>query len=186
MVWDEIVIGWNRCWMKVSLDEPVFGWKCRGWNCLLFWMKWFWTKVFLDESVFGWKCFWMNVFLDKFFFAIWMKVRLTEEEGALLPGRPVVAVVGTKSGKRSPRSPSFNQEEETSHEQRGHEGGTSQNIGATWGSCQQQEWRWKVQRWPQGRWRRCESWPTLSEDLLSPAMRWHVRWQTLDPQSRSR
>ena len=54
--------------MKVSLDEPVFEWKCRGWNCLLFWMKWFWTKVFLDESVFGWKCFWMKVFLDEFFF----------------------------------------------------------------------------------------------------------------------
>ena len=34
------------------------------------------------------------------------------------------AVVGTESGKRSPRSPSFNQEEDPSHEQRGHEGGT--------------------------------------------------------------
>ena len=70
MVWDETVIGWNRFWMQVSLDEPVLGWKCRGWNCLLFWMKWFWTKVFLmkmflDESVFGWKCFWMSFF---FFF----------------------------------------------------------------------------------------------------------------------
>ena len=63
--------------MKVSLDEPVFGWKCRGWNCLLFWMKWFWTKVFLDESVFGWKCFWMS------FFAIWMKVYLTSSRTQL-------------------------------------------------------------------------------------------------------
>ena len=25
MVWDENVIGRNRLWMKVSLDEPVFG-----------------------------------------------------------------------------------------------------------------------------------------------------------------
>ena len=58
-----------------------------------------------------------------------------------------------KSGKRSPRSPSFNQ----SHEQRGHEGGTSQNISATWGVVSSKSGVWKVQRWPQGRWRRCES-----------------------------
>ena len=25
MVWDKSVIGRNRFWMKVSLDEPVFG-----------------------------------------------------------------------------------------------------------------------------------------------------------------
>ena len=73
---DETVFGWKCHWMNPFLDESV-GWKCRGWNCLLFWMKWFWTKVFLDESVFGWKCFWMKVFLDEFFFAIWMKVYLT-------------------------------------------------------------------------------------------------------------
>ena len=41
-------------------------------------------KPFLDESVvdeivfcFGRKCFWMKVFLDELFFAIWMKVYLT-------------------------------------------------------------------------------------------------------------
>ena len=49
-VWDETVIGRNHFWMKVSLDEPVFGWLS-------------WTKVFVDESV---------------FFRIWMKVYLTE------------------------------------------------------------------------------------------------------------
>ena len=48
MVWDESVIGRNRFWMKVSLDEPVF------------WMKVSWMKLsslldemVLDESVFG-------------------------------------------------------------------------------------------------------------------------------------
>ena len=61
MVWDESVIGWNRFWMKVS------------------WMKLssLVDEMVLDESVFGWKCFWMKVFLDEFFFAIWMKVYLT-------------------------------------------------------------------------------------------------------------
>ena len=34
-------------------------------------------EMVLDESVFGRKCFWMKVFLDEFFFAIWMKVYLT-------------------------------------------------------------------------------------------------------------
>ena len=33
--------------------------------------------------------------------------------------------------ERSSRSPSFHQEEETSHGKRGHEGGTSENISAT-------------------------------------------------------
>ena len=46
------VLGWKWFWIKVSLDETGFGWKCRGWNCLLFWMKWYWTKVFLDAFFF--------------------------------------------------------------------------------------------------------------------------------------
>ena len=33
---------------------------------------------FLDESVVD-ESFWMKVFLDEFFFAIWMKVYLTKE-----------------------------------------------------------------------------------------------------------
>ena len=62
-------------WMKVSLDETVFGLKvyvdeivlCRGSHC--FGRKCFWTKVFL-----------MKVFLDEFFFLrIWMKVYLTDQ-----------------------------------------------------------------------------------------------------------
>ena len=42
-------------------------------------------------------------------------------------------VVGTESGERFARPPSFNKKEETSHGQSGHEGGTSQSFGATWG-----------------------------------------------------
>ena len=45
MVWNETVIGWNPV-----LDENVIG-------CTHFWMK-----VSLDEPVFGWKCFWMSFF----------------------------------------------------------------------------------------------------------------------------
>ena len=108
MVWDETVIGWNRFWTKMSLDKTIFGWKCQtgfgrkchwtkpfldesviGWT--RFWMKVSWMKLssvldemVLDESVIGWNRVWMKVFLDEsvsgwvFFFAIWMKVYLTD------------------------------------------------------------------------------------------------------------
>ena len=61
---DEIVVGWNCCWMKVSwlkvsLDESVkIGWKCFGWKC-------HWMKSCLDESVIGWNRVWMKVSLDE-------------------------------------------------------------------------------------------------------------------------
>ena len=60
-VLDEKVIGRNRCWMKVSLDETVLDGSVVDETVFCFWMK-----VFLDESVFG-----------RVFFAIWMKVYLT-------------------------------------------------------------------------------------------------------------
>ena len=75
------VIGWNRFWTKMSLDETIFGWKYHWMNPFLyesvigwthFWMKVSWMKLssvldemVLDESVSGWKCLWMKVFLDE-------------------------------------------------------------------------------------------------------------------------
>ena len=77
---DENVIGWEIHWMKLLLDESVLvesvkiGWKCQNW------MKVFWMKVSLDEIVFGWKCHWMKSCLDESVIGwnrFWMKVYST-------------------------------------------------------------------------------------------------------------